>query len=331
MTEVENRLIPGQSFSMLVIANAHADIKEDVQLSNGTWVLSRVPLRLEEHWTKWIGSLRVEKLHDANLVFLTQHRLPNYLRKMFFMLQLDGVSEYDEAEFILGEVKADGTTVNQMSQLEKFRNTKGYVRRPIDLARIERAVVRADALCRIEVLVTAGSFQRFIRGLSVLRDGLLTEHGQDRNHQFVRSLEALIIPKEGETTGNFVHRCQTFAIANEQARTILKEAFGMRSDTEHLQDWQRALQNHQAFDRENVAFQRTRQTEALASFAYARIFDDENLWQYFAEDSALNTFWGLRDDQRKALWGSQFDMGAIPLFRAYDGFHRGLARAASST
>jgi hypothetical protein len=323
MTEPAKQLIPGQSFSMLAIANAHTDILEDVQLSDGTWVLSHVPLTLEEHWAKWIGSLRAEKLHDANLVFLTQHRLPNYLRQIFFMSQLDGVPEYDEAESILGEVKADGTTVNQMSQLDKFRNTKGYVRRPIDLARIERAIVIADALCRIELIVNAGSFQRFIKGLNVLRDGLLTEHGQDRNHQFVRSLEALIIPRVSETTDNFAHRCQTFARANEHSRTILREAFGMRSDTEHLQDWQRALHNHQAFDRENIAFQRTRQMESLASFAYARIFDDENLWQHFAEDSALNAFWALRDDQRKKLWGSQFDLSTIPLFRTYDGFHRG--------
>jgi len=246
------------------------------------------------------------------------------------MLQLDGVPEYDEAESILGEVKADGTTLNQMGQLDKFRNTKGYVRRPIDLARIERAIMRADALCRIELMVKAESFQRFIKGLNALRDGLLTEHPQDRNHQFVRSLEALIIPKENRTTANFAHRCQTFAIANEQTRTILIEAFGMRSDTEHLQDWQRALKDHPAFDRENVAFQRTRQMESLASFAYGRIVDDERLWQHFGEDSVLEKFWALPDDQRRKLWGSQFDLSKIPLFRTYDGFHRGLARAASS-
>jgi hypothetical protein len=324
MTEVAKQLIPEQSFSMLAIANVHANINEDTQLSDGTWVLSSVPLTLEEHWTKWIGTLRAEKLRDANLVLLTQHRLPNYLRKVFFMLQLDGVPEYDQAESILGYVNADGTTVNQMSQLAKFGNTRGYVRRPIDLPRIERAVARAVALCSIEMIVNANSFQRFIRGLSVWRDGLLSERGQDRNHQFVRSLEALILPETGETRKNFIHRCQTFAIANQQMPIILGESFDMRCDTEHLQDWQRALQNHEASDRENVAFHRTRQMEKLASFAYARIFDDETLWPHFSEDLALAAFWALRDDERKAVWGSQSDLTEIPFVSAYDARNRGL-------
>jgi hypothetical protein len=325
MTEVANELIPGQLFSMLAIANVNTDIVEDVRLSNGLWALSHVPLGLEEHWTKWIGSLRAEKLLDANLVLFTQHRTPKYLRQVFFMLQLDGVPEYEEAESIFGNVETGGTTVAQMSQLAKFKNTKGYVRKAIDVPRIEKAISRTDALSQIELMVHADKFHRFIRGLNVLRDGLLRDLGQDRNHQFVRSLEALILPKEGETRKKFEHRCQTFAIANEAARKILGEAFGMRGDTEHLQDWQRALKNHPATDRENIAFQRTRQMESLASFAYARVLDDENLWKHFSEDSALAKFWALPDDQRKTLWESQFDLNTVPLFRTYDGFHRGQA------
>jgi hypothetical protein len=98
----------------------------------------------------------------------------------------------------------------------------------------------------------------------------------------------------------------------------------MRSDTEHLQDWQRALRAHQPVDRENIALQRTRQMEKLASFAYGRIFDDQNLWPHFTDDSGQSAFWKLTDQQRKALWGTRLDLSTISLVRKYDGRNRAL-------
>src|SRR5205823_14324522 len=114
-------------------------------------------------------------------------------------------------------------------------------------------------------------FRRVMQGLNVLFRGLREETGQDRLHQFVRSLEALILPDVGQTRRHFVHRCQTFAKAGADTELILQEAFDMRSDTEHLQNWGRAVQDYPASEREDVCWQRTRQIEKLACFAYSRL------------------------------------------------------------
>ena len=107
-------------------------------------------------------------------------------------------------------------------------------------------------------------FTRLIRGLNTLFKGLKEETGQDRLHRFVRALEALILPKSGETRKNFVHRCQTFARAGDDTRTLLGEIYDMRSATEHLHPWDKAVQSYPPDQREAVGWQRTRQIEHLA-------------------------------------------------------------------
>jgi len=75
----------------------------------------------------------------------------------------------------------------------------------------------------------------------------------------------------------------------------------MRSVTEHLQDGESALGHYPPADLENVALQRTRQMEQLASFAYGRILDEKSLWPHFVDDSGLAAFWSLPDHEKSAL------------------------------
>jgi hypothetical protein len=110
-------------------------------------------------------------------------------------------------------------------------------------------------------------FQRTNRGLNILSNGL-QQTGQNRLHQLVRSLEALILPDVGKTEKQFAHRCQTFARAGDETRALLLEAFAMRSDTEHVHSWDEAVQGYPADQRANVCWQRTRQIEHLACDAY---------------------------------------------------------------
>jgi hypothetical protein len=72
-------------------------------------------------------------------------------------------------------------------------------------------------------------YRRVIRGMNTLFNSL-KETGQDRLHQFVRSLEALILTDIGRTEKQFEHRCHIFARAGNDIRGLLLECFDMRSD-----------------------------------------------------------------------------------------------------
>jgi hypothetical protein len=211
--------------------------------------------------------------------------------------------------------------IRQMTKLPAFYQSKGYTRAPVTEDWLREAVALRSAVKAIESVT--GEFKRLIRGLNVLFSGL-RETGQERLHQLVRSLEALILPDTGKTKAQFIHRCQTFAKPGLDAPLALREAFDMRSDTEHLQDWNRAVQNYPATEQEDVCLQRTRQMERLACFAYSRVLLDSSVQAHYRTDDTLAQFWKLPDDQKRAIWGKALDLSAEPRYKQYDQWGRGV-------
>ena len=326
----------GQKFALLAVTNAYCRLPEerDVRLADGTWVLDRLPLDVEETWKKWIGSIRFKKLEKANLLLVRtcpsqvpyvlndeDQRLAGDLSQIFHCLQLLGVPEYDGADLLTGSVVGDQSDVRQLSELDLFHPTKGYSRSPLTVESLERATGLREGLEEIEA--AQGQYKRLTRGLNVLWNGLRQQVAADRNHQFVRSLEALILPVKGQTKNQFIHRCQTFCKASSDARTALAECFDMRSDTEHLNDREPSLSNHPPPKRENIAFQRTRQMEALASFAHSRILEDGEVRRHFASEEAQQAFWKKDDAERISLWGERLDLSSVRAFSEYDQGVRG--------
>jgi hypothetical protein len=321
----------GDKFAILAIENVYAKLPKNCeeQLSNGTWVLNHIPVDIEANWKEWLGSMRLEEIGMSNAVLIRSNpssnpqildddheALAKDLTETFSLLQLSGVLEDDGASLVKGSVARE-SEIRQVSDLPRYKQTKGYTRTPVTIEVLEGAAQRRVALD--EIHTTHSEFKRFIRGLNVLMDGFQQLMPQERLHQFVRSLEALILPEIGKTPKQFVHRCQTFAEANAAASKVLEEAFDMRSEAEHLNDWENSLQAYPPGEREDIAFQRTRQMERLACVAYSRILDDHAIRSHFRNESTLGDFWKIKDDaSRKQFWGSQLDLTSIALIKEYD-------------
>jgi hypothetical protein len=71
-----------------------------------------------------------------------------------------------------------------------------------------------------------------------------------------------------------------------------------------------------------VCWQRTRQAERLACFAYSRVLLDATVQAHFRSDDTLAQFWKLPDDQRHAIWGKPLDITTEPRHTKYDGSGR---------
>lgn len=321
-------------FALLTVNNVYTDLPAaPFQLSDGTWVMPVVPVPDLGIWKEWIGSIRTERLGRANLVFFVEessnnpeilddahHRLKNGLSALFYMLHLQaGMECVDGSDVLCGSSENGVPSIRQMSQMWKFRQSNGWNRAPITKAWLEDGLILRAGVVAMEADKT--QFRRVIRGLNTLFDGL-KQSGPDRLHQFVRSLEALLLPDIGKTKTQFAHRCQTFARAGKDTRSLLQEAFDMRSDTEHLHPWDEAVQNYPADQREDVCWQRTRQIEHLACDAYSRVLRHASFREHFRTDATIAAFWGLPDDQRRALWGSPLNIAQEPLIKKYDGLGR---------
>jgi hypothetical protein len=318
------------AFVLLAIVNVFADVM-DSRLSDGTSVLPRMPVDLGV-WSQWIGSITADRLRQANVIFLReehpetraaaqiQQHFDKELTQLFYMLQLSGVIEYDSAYLLTGVVHDGAPQIQQISDFHTFYPSKGYSRTPITMARLTQAASLRQGLQSIDA--PPPRFARVIRGFHTLLNGLTRDKGQDRLHQFVRSLEALILPRAGETKKQFIHRCQTFARPSPVAELVLSEAFDMRSDTEHLHDWNRALQAYPTTERDNIAWHRTRQMEALATSAYSRILLNPALRASFESETDQQHFWKQAEGVRRATWGESLDLTAIPLVTRYDDWNR---------
>jgi hypothetical protein len=256
----ENFHFQDSSKFALVALFVHTTIETEFQLPDGTWVLPGVPVPDMGVWTQWIGSIRAQQLRRANLILLAQEpsgnpmvvddvhqRLSDGLSYLFYLLHLEsGIDSSGAADSLWGYNAGEGPVIRHMSRMPTFYQSRGSQRRPITRSWIENSLAFRTGLRAIQAQQETDNtlFKRFFRGMNTLFKGLKERDGQDRHHQFVRSIEGLILPDTGQTKRQFVRRCQTFAGNSNATLDILREAFDMRSDTEHLQDWERAVRHH---------------------------------------------------------------------------------------
>jgi hypothetical protein len=328
---------PNSKFALLALDGIYSDLPDiEFQLADATWVMPGMPSVADLGiWKEWVGTLRADSLQRANLVLIRDEesnnpfildeahtKLRNDLSLLFYFLHFrPGIecSGSNEPDLLCGSCIDGKPMIRQMNKLPAFYQSKGYTQAPITGEWLKEALALRSSAKTIESRNT--EFRRLTRGLNVLFSGL-RETGQGRLHQLVRSLEALILPNVGSTKNQFVHRCQTFAKAGPDAQLALKEAFDMRSDTEHLHDWNRAVQNYASSEQEDVCLQRTRQLEALTFYAYTRVLLDPIIREHFRTDDTLSQFWKLADDQKRMIWGTPLDISVEPRYTTYDNWGR---------
>lgn len=310
---------PGQKFVVLTVEEVRSIIKVPRLLADGTSALLGLPLALGRSWEQTIGTMASERLRRANLVFVRaiqgaapgldrEHSiLRSQIEDVFVLLQLSGGIEYSGATMLVGSVMDGKPEIQQIRDVEDFYRSAQAPPIPATTKRLHEAARGALALQAMRA--TPGEFARIVRGLLALREGLSHFHGQDRLHQFVRALEAVILPDPGKTRKQFVRRCQAFLKPHATAAALLGEAFDMRSDVEHIHAWDRSLQSYPAAQRDAEALHRTRQTEALACYVYRRILADPAIRAHFRTEATQAAFWASADPHRS--WGSHLDLTRI--------------------
>jgi hypothetical protein len=314
----------------LLAFSTYVDLPETIfRLSDGTWVMRGVPVPDLGVWKDWIGSIHTDRLKETNFVLFVEEpsdspeilddvhqHLADDLCRLFFLMHLQSDLQCEQPDLLCGSSEHGMPDIRQMRRLPIFYQSKGSRREPITKEWLEDAVMHRAGMMAMEL--NQAKFRRVIRGLNILLNGLQQRHGQDRLHQFVRSLEALILPDIRKTRSQFAHRCQTFARPNNETHNLLLEIYDMRCDTEHVHSWDRTVQHHPADRREDVCWQRTRQIEHLACNVYSRLLRNPALWHYFQTDDMLAAFWKMRDDQQRALWGKPLDIAQEPLVQNYN-------------
>src|SRR5208337_752703 len=318
-------LEPNCKFAILALHNVRADVPTDLILQDGTRVLSSFPFSLENHWKDWLGTIQFNRLKNCNLFFIrtategwpTGHLqifggpidedLQSHTGRVFGMLRLLGAINYQDAFMLGGHVVNGESECRQFTSLERFYITLGCLPLMIRENDLRTAVELHETYLHLRRTYTDTSKWRFSRGLAALKAAFEQHNAYDRLPGFVRALEALILPAQGDTTRQFISRCALFAgpKLNETAiKEALQEAYKMRCDLEHMHDWDRSLGKYQVAEREAIMLWRTRQMEELASAAYRKTLSDGALQPNFQNDSAIEEFWKKPDDEIRTAFGN---------------------------
>jgi hypothetical protein len=184
----------GNKFAFLLINNVHTSFPEKLptRINNAIWLLDRYPASPDLHWESMVGQIRFREITEANLILahviegesriLTQddHAAGEALAQLYTLLQLSGVAEHQAANLAVGSVDGDKHKIRRLSSIEKFRQTKGYVRSPVTLDRLKRADHLASVVRSLNF--SEANFGRFGRGLYHLLEGLRQNSGQERLH-----------------------------------------------------------------------------------------------------------------------------------------------------
>lgn len=312
----------GDKFSLIAFEKCDSDVKDRHELPGGTTVLTELPPVLDNTWKSWLGEIAVGHLKDCNLVLL-KHRasakpeildeehkeLAKQINSLFWLLHLCGVPRYRHAFFMVGSVINGQITVRQYSEVTRVYRNRGAPRVLVSVRRLREAAELTNV--SLHKLGVQADFSRVKRGLRAIWKALRSEFGEDRLHEYVRAIEALILPEAGKTKKQFVSRCQVFSRRDYSTQSLLAEIFDMRSDAEHMHQWERSLASYGAAKRDSVALQRIRQVEQLACFAYRKVLLDPTLRSWFKTDAAISNFWAMKEAERVELWGTGLDLGAV--------------------
>lgn len=125
----------------------------------------------------------------------------------------------------------------------------------------------------------------------------------ERIHQYSRCIDGLILPDPGKTKQQFRSRSELFI--GPKHHDLMGEIYDVRSAVEHLHE-NRYLE---VFDRDTRLdlMKKEAIVEHIARTSIKRVIDTRNLWQHFANTTALGAFWRLSAAERQNIWGTHID------------------------
>ena len=147
--------------------------------------------------------------------------------------------------------------------------------------------------------------------MSAVVRGISERNMEERIHEYVRALEAVVKPEIAKSTGQFTHRCQTFALPSEAAKATLEECYKIRSAVEHMNLVDDVFSGCSPAEIALRAGQRLRQIETLAFSVYLKLATSKAHAQIFETDTSINGFLAKRDDECRSAWGAPVNIETI--------------------
>jgi hypothetical protein len=320
---------PNHKFGCVCLTNVAVDrtLQAPLDLGDGLWAVFGTPLELAPHWQEWLGSVKTENFTRAGITIVALHpsdhpevldhenkSLTEQAFSVFMGLLMCEIFRLGGGLILSGANNNGRTDVRSLADLESHFMPGGVSSVALSLATIRRASLIASGLRHIDF--NRAVFDRLRRGVRAWRRGVQQVYGEDRLHQFVRAVEAVIKPEAGRSAKLFTHRCQIFAGTSASERHLLSELYQMRSLAEHMNPLESVLDTYSPPDHAALTLRRTYQAQMLASDVFEKVLTKPKVLAIFDSDTHIDEFWTRRrTDEQQATWGPPIDLEALAMAR----------------
>jgi hypothetical protein len=322
-TAIENN----SYFACLALEDVYGkvSIPEPIKVGTGTWVSDSPPVELDAAWSKWLGSLREESWKKSKVVILAKERsrhtsgedvqteLRNRVFAAFYSMLLQGAGYSESALLLEGEKWKKELSVQSVQDIDGHRRTEGQ--RPVQL--------NGHVLRRIPPIAVGLRFLyaqkrgRLKRGFEAWEKALREQYAEDRLHQLVRALEAVVKTGPSDIGRKFTQRATLFVQGVSDPGSYFQEMWKARSKIEHVERWQDALGSFRNWPKETILRWRAIEAEILVGDIYSRILESKKLRELFVEDTAVDGFWGGLVALQRKVWGNGIEIEKIARKRSY--------------
>ncbi|HXM21407.1 MAG TPA: hypothetical protein VN948_09105 [Terriglobales bacterium] len=306
----------------LVFAAVDHRQREPIVLGDGLCGTFGTPFELDDAWRDWLGTVKTQNLQNVSLGLLAHREsvrldvldgenqaLIDAALSLFYALLMVEIFHHDGGFVVSGANNGGEIRVRQITDLGPHLRPNGARVSAVNMATLESAAVIASG---IRAMYSAAEpSERLRQGFRAWLRGIRESIGADRLHEFVRATEAVVKPQVGRTEAQFVHRCQLFSGTSDAARTIVRELYQLRSQTEHMNNFEPVLANYPVNDRDALALRRAYQAQLLGSSVYKRLLTTVALRVHFASDDDTDAFWRRDMREQRAIWGDPIDLEAL--------------------
>jgi hypothetical protein len=310
------------NFACLAIkTHVSFELRQPVQLADGVYTATECPFQIDEFWRENIGKLESKHITNCNLFILAQTTDPASTSKTLldlvstrhYSLLLQGVGYCDRGVSLFGSNAETGRRVSALGRLPDYH--KPFKVLPADVD--HDALMTTSALCRgFDAMYTSQAetahltpeYLRLRKGFHAFWDAIQQGPVHERLHQFVRAIEAIIKPKQGDGTRKFKYRCQFFAGRKPSDVELLGEIYELRCAVEHLNPMSDKLTRYSSHEHDNIKSLRAYQAELLAGFIYRKILTNPDILRAFENDQTIGDLWTKSATDLLAFWGDTIDL-----------------------
>lgn len=288
-------------------------LSEPVQIDAGIYASPEPPFYVDDWWQEQLGKIQVKQINGCSLFLLAltddpalESFLSGWLESHYLALLLQGVAYSRSGVTLGGQNSHTGLRVKAIGTHDTYYEPYKVIARSVSKDHLAATPALAKGIDFI--FADESKYLRLRKGFNAFLGGIRQNQIHSRLHNFVRAIEAVIKPKQGDGTKKFKYRCQFFIGRKPADVSLLAELYELRSAAEHLNPMNDKLTAYPSHDRDNVKGLRTLQTELLASSIYRKILSCPLLLEHFSSDDSIDRLWSKEHRDLVTTWGSTIDL-----------------------